>query len=80
MALPRAVIATASASRGISLPGAVTIADGEEEFSRAVVSLLKDSALRQKTAIAGRQAIETVYDWATLASRYENVYYGLLNN
>jgi glycosyltransferase involved in cell wall biosynthesis len=52
----------------------VLVADEPDEFARAVASLLKDPALRDKLSTQGRTLAETRYDWQVVFKDLERIY------
>lgn len=69
MGLP--VVSTRMGAEGIDLVEGkeIVIADGREEFARAVLRLLADRTLRARLAEAGRIAAEQRFDWEQVAPR-----------
>ena len=54
--------------------GLLIPAGDDDAFAAAVVSLLKDSSLRERLGRAARQVIQEHYTWAFLAQRVEQAY------
>jgi glycosyltransferase involved in cell wall biosynthesis len=50
------------------------VAGAPEAMAQAVVSLLTDPALRQRTGQAGRRYVETHHDWRLAAAKLETLY------
>jgi polysaccharide biosynthesis protein PslH len=80
LACGAAVVATAIGSRGIEPKDIIKITDDRYEFAKAVVELLQNGDRRQEVVVRGREAVQRFYDWDNLLDKYEDVYYGLLNN
>src|SRR5262249_59047156 len=73
-----AVVASPAAFAGISgVAGRDLLVAGKPaEFSRAVVSLLRDSAARERFAAAGRSCVEKKHNWSQLLERLEDLVAG----
>lgn len=56
------------------------IADDPESFAGAVLSLLKDTALRRKLSTNGSELVRTTYDWSIIGDRLNNVYEQVTRN
>ena len=78
MAMRVPVVASPAAFAGISAVAGhdLLVARKPAEFSRAVVSLLRDSAARERYAAAGRSFVETNHNWSRLLERLENLVAG----
>jgi len=78
MAMRVPVVASRAAFAGISgVAGRDLLVAGKPvEFSRAVVSLLRDSAARERFAAAGRSCVETKHNWSQLLERLEDLVAG----
>jgi glycosyltransferase involved in cell wall biosynthesis len=74
MAMGRAVVSTTIGAEGLPLtPGRhLAIADDPESFAAAVLSLLTDSAARQRMADAARRLVTERYDWSAVAGTLED--------
>ena len=75
MAMGVAVVASDAACQGISaVPDRdLLVAESPEAFSRAVVRLLRDAALRERYAAAGRTCVEENHNWSTVLPRLEEL-------
>ena len=71
LACGRAVVSTTRGCEGLDLANEreLLVADGAEDFTAAALRLLDDSALRERLARAGREAVERRYDWRVLGDR-----------
>jgi len=71
-ALRTPVVATSKGAEGLSArPGQhLLIADDPVDFAAQVVSLLNDSALRQRLAEQAFHLVEEQYDWAVILPRF----------
>ena len=78
MAMRVPVVASPAAFAGISAVAGrdLLVARKPAEFSRAVVSLLRDSAARERFAAAGRSSVETNHNWSQLLERLEDLVAG----
>src|SRR5262245_5517068 len=78
MAMRVPVVASPAALAGINgVAGRdLLVAGNPAEFSRAVVSLLCDSAAREHFAAAGRSCVETKHNWSQLLERLEDLVAG----
>ncbi|MDO8475197.1 MAG: TIGR03087 family PEP-CTERM/XrtA system glycosyltransferase [Candidatus Rokubacteria bacterium] len=78
MAMRVPVVASQAAFEGISaVPGRdLLVAAGPKAFSRAVVTLLRDPAARERYAAAGRTCVETNHNWSRLLQRLEDLVVG----
>jgi len=76
MAAGCAVVATSAAISGLSadVRQAIKVADSASEFAAAVVSLLQDSAQRQRLGDAARVFVRRHYDWSVLAPTLLSLY------
>jgi glycosyltransferase involved in cell wall biosynthesis len=68
MALGTPVVATPKGAEGLAVEDGRDILIGAtpDDFARAVVTLLQSPALRARLAAAGRQRIETTYNWRSI--------------
>lgn len=73
LAMGKAVVATTVGAEGLPLlPGEHFIhSDDPADFSRAVVSLLRDPGRRQALGAAGRRLMEARHTWPQVASEFE---------
>jgi glycosyltransferase involved in cell wall biosynthesis len=78
MAMRVPVVATPAAFEGISAVAGrdLLVAAGPKAFSRAVVTLLRDPAARERYAAAGRTCVETNHNWSRLLRRLEDLVAG----
>ncbi len=79
MAAGLAVVSTSVGYAGIeAVPGEhLLVADRAEEFAQAVISLLDNRARRRGLEQAGRQLVETRYDWPVVGRKLQEVYEGI---
>jgi hypothetical protein len=78
MAMRVPVVASPAAFAGISAVAGrdLVVASQPEEFSNAVVTLLRDPAARERFAAAGRSCVETNHNWSQLLERLEDLVAG----
>ena len=78
MAMRVPVVASPAAFAGISAVAGrdLLVAARPGEFSRAVVTLLRDPAARERFAVAGRTCVETNHNWSQLLERLEDLVAG----
>ena len=78
MAMRVPVVASPGAFAGISAVAGrdLLVAANPEEFSRAVVTLLRDPAARERFAAAGRTCVDTNHNWSRLLARLEGLVVG----
>jgi len=78
MAMRVPVVASPAAFEGISAVAGrdLLVAADPQEFSRAVVTLLRDSAARERYAAAGRTCVESNHNWSRLLERLEDLVAG----
>jgi sugar transferase (PEP-CTERM/EpsH1 system associated) len=78
MAMRVPVVASPAAFAGISAVAGrdLLVAENPEDFSRAVVTLLRDPAARERFAAAGRTCVETNHNWGQLLERLEGLVAG----
>jgi sugar transferase (PEP-CTERM/EpsH1 system associated) len=78
MAMRVPVVASPAAFAGISAVAGrdLLVAAQPEEFSREVVTLLRDPAARERFAAAGRTCVETNHNWSQLLERLEDLVAG----
>lgn len=79
MAMGKAVVSTAVGAEGLPVQHGrnIILADEPEDFTRQVVTLLKDPEKRKALGLAARQLVETEYSWPAVAARFESVLVGL---
>jgi sugar transferase (PEP-CTERM/EpsH1 system associated) len=78
MAMRVPVVASPAAFEGISAVAGrdLLVAAGPKEFSRTIVTLLRDPAARERYAAAGRTCVETNHNWSRLLQRLEDLVVG----
>ena len=78
MAMRVPVVASPAAFEGISAVAGrdLLVAAGPTAFSRAVVTLLRDPAARERYAAAGRTCVDTNHNWSRLLQRLEALVVG----
>jgi sugar transferase (PEP-CTERM/EpsH1 system associated) len=78
MAMRVPVVASRAAFEGISAVAGrdLLVAAGPTGFSRAVVTLLRDPAARERYAVAGRTCVETNHNWSRLLQRLDDLVVG----
>jgi glycosyltransferase involved in cell wall biosynthesis len=81
MAMERAVLSTPSGCAGIGLRHAESlwIADSAEEFVEGAATLLRNAALRNRIARAGRAIAEANFDWRVLGEMQRALWRGMLS-
>lgn len=75
------VVTTSIGAQGLEVEAGkdILIADAPEDFAKHVIDLIQSPDLRQKIGDAGRQLVETKYNWPILAKRLEAVYSRICN-
>ena len=75
MAMGKAVVSTSIGAEGLPVEDGknIFLADGPEQFARAVVTLLNDPARRCQLGRAARQLVERECSWASVAARFDAV-------
>ncbi|MEX0739691.1 MAG: glycosyltransferase family 4 protein [Pseudohongiella sp.] len=75
LAMGKAVVSTTIGAEGLNLRNDVHLlrADGEKEFARQTVRLLRNPELAQDLGMAGRQLMEANYAWSQVARQFENL-------
>lgn len=70
------IVSTTIGAEGITTsPGEdILIADNPPDFARAVISLLKDTALNQRLRAGGRRSALEKYNWQTVYSAWDAIY------
>ena len=78
MAMRVPVVASSAAFAGISATAGrdLAVADDADAFSRAVATLLRDRAVRERYAAAGRACVEANHNWSRLLQRLEHLVVG----
>jgi glycosyltransferase involved in cell wall biosynthesis len=76
LAMGKAVVSTTIGAAGLAVTHGrhLLLADDPAEFAAAVGSLLKEPARRQALGEAGRQLVETTYDWQAIAADLDRTY------
>jgi glycosyltransferase involved in cell wall biosynthesis len=75
MAMGRPVISTSLGIEGLDVTDGEHFlrADNAETFSRGILSLLDDAALRDRIAGAARRLMEECFSWKTVAAQFEAI-------
>jgi len=78
MAMRVPVVSSPAAFAGINAVAGqdLLVAGRPGEFSRAIVTLLRDPAARERVAAAGRTCVETNHNWSQLLERLEDLVAG----
>jgi len=78
MAMRVPVVSSPAAFAGINAVAGqdLLVASRPGEFSRAIVTLLRDPAARERVAAAGRTCVETNHNWSQLLERLEDLVAG----
>lgn len=76
LAMGKPIVSTTVGCEGLEVvPGQhLLTADDADSFARQVIRLLRDPALQQRLAAAGRQLVERKYDWSVIAQDLDRVY------
>lgn len=74
LALGCAIVSTPQGAEGLSLGDAAVVADGVDDFARAVVALLDDPARRVALGQAARALAVARYDWRALLPVLDPLY------
>ncbi len=76
LAMGTPVVSTPQATTALQVqPGQdLLVGDSPQAIAQAVISLLTDESLRQRTGQAGRRYVETYHDWRLVAQNLEQVY------
>jgi glycosyltransferase involved in cell wall biosynthesis len=74
LAMARPVVSTTVGAEGLALTPDrnVVLADGPDDFARAVLALLDDPGRRSALGGAGRALVESRYSWAHVAREFED--------
>ena len=82
MAMGRPVVSTYEGAEGLEVTDGVDIllADTPEEFATHIFSLVADPQLGKRLGLAGRNLVETKYDWSICLRRVDNFYQRLLGH
>jgi len=80
LAMAKPMVATSVATRGIPVVSGrhLLIADDPIAFAEGVISLLKDSALKEKLAKNGQQLIKERFGWKRKADEMDRIYREIL--
>ncbi|MSO99529.1 MAG: glycosyltransferase [Acetobacteraceae bacterium] len=75
MAMGRPVVSTSLGIEGLDVTDGENFlrADNAQEFSRAILSLLDDAAMRHRIAGAARRLTEERFSWRTVAAQFEAI-------
>ena len=78
----RPVVSTYEGAEGLEVTDGVDIllADTPEEFATHIFSLVADPQLGKRLGLAGRNLVETKYDWSICLRRVDNFYQRLLGH
>ncbi len=73
LAMAKPVVSTTIGAEGLPVTSGehLVLADGAEDFARAVVALLRDPARRRALAEAGRALVEERFSWGRVALDFE---------
>ena len=76
MAMSKAIISTSVGAEGIEHTDGedILLKDTPEDFSNAVVSVMNDTALRQRLEKGGRDLVEAKYDWRAVTDKLSDVF------
>jgi sugar transferase (PEP-CTERM/EpsH1 system associated) len=76
MAMRRPVVSTHIGAEGLDvIPGRhILLGDAPEDLARHVVSLIESPELADRLGSAGRELVETTYDWSICLAGLESVY------
>lgn len=75
-AMGKAIVSTRKGAEGLEAKHGenILLADTPDEFARAVVSLLKNSELRECLGRAGRKLVEEKYTWEAISEKMSDAY------
>lgn len=81
MALGVPVVSTTKGAEGLKVhPGEdILIADTPQEMADAILSLMRDEALRARLVKAGRALVEREYDWGVIAAQLDDLLLRMTN-
>jgi len=81
MAMQKPVLSNVLGSEGIDVEHGreVFIADGPDAFAAAAAALLRDQGTRYRLAAEGYRKVLGSYSWASIATRFADIYHGLAN-
>ena len=81
MAMSKSIVSTSVGAEGIDHTDGqnILLKDTPEDFSEAVVTVMKDTALRQKLEKGGRDLVEAKYDWRAVTDKLSDVFERAVN-
>ena len=81
MAMSKSIVSTSVGAEGIDHTDGqnILLKDTPEDFSEAVVTVMKDTALRQKLEKGGRDLAEAKYDWRAVTDKLSDVFERAVN-
>jgi glycosyltransferase involved in cell wall biosynthesis len=73
MAMGTPVVATTKGAEGLDVTNGknILLADVPTDFADRVLTLLNDSALRERLSVNGRRLVESTYDWNSIGDQFE---------
>lgn len=76
MSMSKAIVSTSVGAEGIEHTDGedILLKDTPEDFSDAVITVMKDTTLRQKLEKGGRALVESRYDWRAVSDKLSNVF------
>lgn len=76
MSMSKAIVSTSVGAEGIDHTDGkdILLKDTPEDFSDAVVSVMRDANLRLKLEKGGRSLVEAKYDWRAITKKLSNVF------
>ncbi len=76
MSMSKAIVSTSVGAEGIDHTNGndILLKDTPEEFSTAVLTVMKNKALRQKLESGGRSLVEAKYDWRAVSQKLSLVF------
>lgn len=76
LAMSKAIVSTSVGCEGLAVEDGKTIlvADTPEEFSNAIVRVLRDPGLANQLGLRGRELVEDSYDWRAVSKKLLSVY------
>jgi glycosyltransferase involved in cell wall biosynthesis len=82
MAMGKAVVSTTIGAEGLPVRNGqdILLADKPEDFSNAVVSLLRDSGERKRLGVAARKLVEENYGWRKIAKAFAATLAGVVDD
>lgn len=81
MAMSKTVISTTIGAEGIACTQNkdIILRDSAEDFSQAVLELLKNEPKQRSLGMAGRKLVCDNYDWKIISQKLENIYRQVVN-